>query len=88
LVSNSKYRLANIGGVASELKRCYRMAHRGQMTWQDAGCAARVLRELRFIYESEGIERQVAELAAAMSAAGITVPKPPGNGSARWEQRL
>jgi hypothetical protein len=70
-----RLRLANIGGVVTELKRCYRMAHDGKMSWSDASAAARVLRELRFCFEGEAIEGRIGEIEAAMLANGMSLPK-------------
>ena len=60
-----KFRLGNLAGVLTELKRVYRMAHQGQMSWQDAGCAARLLREIRITIESGEIEARLAALERA-----------------------
>ena len=60
-----RFRLTSIGGVMSELRRIYTMAHHGEMTWSDANSAARVLRELRFCIEGSELERRIAALEAA-----------------------
>jgi hypothetical protein len=55
-------RLANVGGICTELKRLYRCAWAGEITWQDAGSAARVLRELRVCLEGSEIEARIEAL--------------------------
>jgi hypothetical protein len=62
-----KFRLGNLAGVLTELKRVYRMAHQGQISWQDAGCAARLLREIRVTIEGGEIEARLAALERATS---------------------
>jgi hypothetical protein len=80
-----RFRLGNIGGVTTELKRVYRLAHNGKMTWQDAGCAARVLRELRFCLESNDIEGRIVAIEELMKANGSGLPRGrPANLGARF----
>jgi hypothetical protein len=62
-----KFRLSNLAGVLTELKRVYRLAHQGEMSWQDAGCAARLLREIRVTIEGGEIEARLAALERAVS---------------------
>lgn len=78
-----QFRLANIGNVLGELRRVYTMAHHGQMTWQDASCASRILREVRHCLEAGDFEQRLAELERA---AGIAAPIK-SNGRARPEAR-
>jgi hypothetical protein len=77
-----RFRLANIAGVATELKRCYRAAWDGEISWQDAGCAARILRELRFCIESGEIERRIEALEAALADRQGQQPRRPNGGGA------
>ena len=65
MAAPKQFRLASIGGIVSELKRVYRMAHHGEMVWQDAAAAARILRELRVCLESSDLEQRIARLEAA-----------------------
>jgi hypothetical protein len=58
----ARIRLAKVGDILRELKRCYEMAHAGEMTWQDAGCAARVLREARYCIEGDAFEQRIVAL--------------------------
>jgi hypothetical protein len=75
-----RFRLANIAGVATELKRCYRAAWDGEISWQDASCAARILRELRFCIEGGEIERRIEALERALDDRDGR-PRPRANGS-------
>ena len=47
-----------------ELRRCYALAHNNKMAWADAGCAARILRELRYCIEGSNLEQRIAALEA------------------------
>ena len=47
-----------------ELRRCYALAHNNNMAWADAGCAARILRELRYCIEGSNLEQRIAALDA------------------------
>jgi hypothetical protein len=76
-----RFRLANIAGVATELKRCYRAAWDGEISWQDAGCAARILREIRITIEGGEIERRIEALEAALAERDGR-PRPRPNGGA------
>jgi hypothetical protein len=82
-----RLRLTSIRGVRRELAAVYHEARvRKSLDWQDASRAAMILQILGKMIEGQDIERQIADIAAAMAAAGITVPKlPRGNG--RWEAR-
>jgi hypothetical protein len=61
-VARRRIYLKTVGDVLSELARQYRRADRGELPWQDAGAAARILRELRSIMEISDIERRILEL--------------------------
>jgi hypothetical protein len=76
-----RFRLANIAGVATELKRCYRAAWDGEISWQDAGCAARILRELRFCIEGGEIERRIEALERALPDRSDPRHRPNGGGA-------
>jgi hypothetical protein len=64
--------LRSIGKVLLELGYVYRAAHRGVMTWQDAGQAARILREIRACLESSDIEARLRALEDAADPARPT----------------
>jgi hypothetical protein len=51
-----------IGHILRELNRQYTRADRGELTWQDACAAARILREIRVCIEGDEIERRLAEI--------------------------
>jgi hypothetical protein len=72
-----KVKLACIAHVRTELARVYRRADAGIIPWQDATCAARLLRELRVIFESSDLEARVLALEARL-AEGIP-PKSNGH---------
>ena len=59
------FRLATIGGIMTELKRCYRLAHTGQMDWPDAVSASKILRELRSCLEGGSFEARLAAIEQA-----------------------
>ena len=71
-----RFRLRQIGGVLGELGRVYKAAWMGTMLWQDAACAARILKEIRSTIEGSELEQRIARLEAQLAPA-----KP--NGSAR-----
>jgi hypothetical protein len=71
--------LSKVGDVLREVKRVYLAAYAGEMTWQDAGCAARVLREARYCIEGDLIEQRVAALEERL--AGDTARR---NGGTRY----
>jgi hypothetical protein len=49
-----------------ERRRLYKMGHAGEITWQEAGAASRVLRELRFCIEGGQIEQRIGRLEEAL----------------------
>jgi hypothetical protein len=71
-----RFRLRTVGGVLTELARVYRAGWDGTLTWQDAACAARILREIRGAIEGGELEQRIARLEAQLAPA-----KP--NGSTR-----
>jgi hypothetical protein len=68
LAARRKIRLTTIGGIKGELGRVYRRADAGEMDWQAACCAARLLREIRMILETSDLEERVAQLEARLEA--------------------
>ena len=78
-----RFRLRTVGGVLTELTRVYRAGWVGAMTWQDAACAARILREIRTTIEGGELEERIERLEARLDAA-----KPNGGYTARPEMRL
>jgi hypothetical protein len=68
--------------VLTELGRVYRAGWSGALTWQDAACAARILRELRTTIEGGELEQRIERLEARLDVA-----KPNGNGFAQHHNR-
>jgi hypothetical protein len=74
--------LRTIGGILTELSRVYRAAWSGKLEWQDAGHAARILRELRQTIEGDAIEQRIA----ALEALAMPEKRANGGGAARpWQ---
>ena len=75
-----RFRLRTVGGVLTELARVYRAGWAGTLEWQDAACAARILREIRITIEGGEQERRIERLEALFATA-------PPNGHDRVEDR-
>jgi hypothetical protein len=79
-VARPRIYLKTLGHVLSELGRQYRRADRGELPWQDAAAAGRVLRELRLILEANALEERIVEIETALQAQGFTLPRGRPNG--------
>jgi hypothetical protein len=77
-MSSRRFRLQKIGDIVRELRRLYTMAHDKELSWQDAGCGARVLREIRACLEAGELERRIAVLEEAAELNGdLFAPRDP-----------
>jgi hypothetical protein len=64
-----RFRLRTVGGVLTELARVYRAGWDGSLTWQDAACAARILKEIRVAIEGGEFERRLVAIEERLGAA-------------------
>ena len=55
-----------IGHVLTELCRQYRRADRGELPWNDAAAAARILREIRQVIEGSDLTSRIEALEARL----------------------
>ena len=61
--------LNTVGGILTELGRVYRAGWSGALEWQDAACAARILREIRITIEGGELEQRLERLEEHLSVA-------------------
>jgi hypothetical protein len=67
LPRNTRIYLKTVGHICTELARQYRRADRGELDWQSAAAASRILRELRQTLEGSELEQRIAALEAALA---------------------
>lgn len=87
-MARKRVRLKTIGHVLTELGRQYRRADNGELAWQDAAAAARILREMRTTIEGDTFEARISalETLAAGGSAATSDRRPNGHSSS--EARL